>query len=154
MEGDISRQLPTRIFKMTGPGPLVEAFFGIEYEPRQQTLVTTIDGGVASHVGMEFRTITVGGNPLDVACMGLVITHQDYRRLGLASSLLRLAHRRASEAGIEWAALFTGVVDFYQPLGYVVCDNLAVAEPGGMVKALREGVVWPDGVVDLCGVPW
>ena len=50
-------------------------------------------------------------------------TLPEYRGLGFAQNLMRLADERARETGAVVEALTTGMPQFYRPLGWGVCGQ-------------------------------
>jgi|ERR1039458_7358665 predicted acetyltransferase len=122
-------------------------------EPRSHACTIEVDGRTVSHVGWDNRTVRVDGKRIQVCAIGYVVTDELVRHRGFATTLMLLAHDLARSEGISFGALFTGVPGLYQPLGYEYQKNLSLVSTGGMVASL-DGSVWPDGIVDPCGVPW
>ncbi len=60
------------------------------------------DGEVISHVGMTEQYLSVYGCLLQVACIGAVCTHPDYRRRGLATRLFNDACEKAYRDGVDF----------------------------------------------------
>jgi predicted N-acetyltransferase YhbS len=124
---------------------------GLNYQPMAMTFDAVEDDEQVAHVGMDYRTIRVGSDEVTVAAVGWVITRDDRRHLGLASSLMRVAHARARSDGRSFAVLFTGVPGLYHPLGYTAAPN--VPGRGAMVASL-DGSLWSNQPVDLMGPEW
>lgn len=62
-------------------------------------------------------------NGLKVACLGLVCTHPDYRRQGLAKQLVSHAEEKAKEEHASIMCLWSDKVDYYAKLGYIPCGS-------------------------------
>jgi ribosomal protein S18 acetylase RimI-like enzyme len=90
--------------------------------PREQTLVAVVDGVVASAVSIEIGELLVDGIPVRTGCIASVATDWDHRRQGLATLLLREAHRRLRARGVSNASLFTlynlPAIRIYKRFGY------------------------------------
>jgi predicted N-acetyltransferase YhbS len=67
---------------------------------------------------IEERLLRIGGARLPVACVGVVITHPDHRRQGVATALMNDAATWVRERGLVMLLLH-GLADFYRPFGYV-----------------------------------
>jgi ribosomal protein S18 acetylase RimI-like enzyme len=100
--------------------PDYEALIG---SPFTHLLVAELDSMiVASCLLLIIPNLTRGGRPF--AIIENVVTHADFRRLGLATSLLRLAQARAREANCYKLMLATGRTDegvlrFYEQAGFM-----------------------------------
>jgi predicted N-acetyltransferase YhbS len=133
-------------------GPDRDAFLGAlsdpAYQPDQRLLVK-VDSRVASHVHLTERRVHFGS--VQVAMNGVmwVGTLPEYRGLGFAQNLMRLAHDRARETGAVLQALTTGMPQFYRPLGWGVCGRQTVGQI--LSRNLPQA---SDGVVDGRGGPW
>jgi predicted N-acetyltransferase YhbS len=102
---------------------------------------------VLAHLDLHWRSVGVRDEEVEVAAIGQVATDPAHRGLGLASALVRTAHRVA-ERGVEWAALF-GVSSLYGRIGYRAPP--ATPEPEFLVCPLVEGVEWPNGPIETRG---
>lgn len=96
-----------------------DTFGSASYPMPDESFEITHDGRVISHVGLFWRTITTTAGPLPVGGVGLVCTHPEWRRLGLASTLLRAAWRRSRLHGREHLACFAGNPALYEGLGFI-----------------------------------
>lgn len=85
-------------------------------------LVAVVDGEIAATASVEYRSIIVHGVPIRTGGIAGVATRWDYARRGLATRLMREAHRRIRKRGISNAALYTGRsgpgIRIYRRLGY------------------------------------
>lgn len=107
-------------------GPDRESFLGAlsdpSYRPEQRLLVK-VDGRVVSHIHLTERRIRYGKATLPMNGVMWVGTLPEYRGLGFAQNLMRLAADRARETGAAIQALTTGMPQFYKPLGWGVCGR-------------------------------
>ena len=114
------------------PGADREAFLGALGDPAylpEQRLLVKVDGRVVSHAHLTERTIRYGSaSTLAMNGVMFVGTLPEYRGLGFAQNLIRLADGRGRETGIAVQALTTGMPRFYRPLGYGVCGRQTVAQ--------------------------
>jgi predicted N-acetyltransferase YhbS len=134
---------------MTRDELLLICFDTADFAPGDIVLEVVSGDDVLSHVDVYWRSVAVGASDVPAAAIGQVCTDQAFRGLGLASALVRAAHRVAAERGIEWAALF-GDLELYERFGY-----RRPAEPpkkGFLICPLVPDARWPAGVVDTRGV--
>jgi predicted N-acetyltransferase YhbS len=107
-------------------GPDREAYLGAlsdpSYRPEQRLLVK-VDGRLVSHVHLTERLIRYGSVELPMNGVMWVGTLPEYRGMGFAQNLMRLADDRARETGAAVQALTTGMPQFYRPLGWGVCGR-------------------------------
>ena len=92
------------------------------YRPEQRLLVK-VDGRVVSHVHLTEREVRYGTAVVPLNGVMWVGTLPEYRGLGFAQNLMRLADGRARETGVALQALTTGMPQFYRPLGWGVCGR-------------------------------
>jgi predicted N-acetyltransferase YhbS len=74
-------------------------------------------GGYLGGYLIEERTLRVGQARLRAGCVGVVVTHPDHRRQGVATALMRDALHHARARGMV-VLLLHGMADFYTPFGY------------------------------------
>lgn len=118
-KGDISRM------------PFVEESF----------IARTRDGRIAGHAGVMPMRICGGGRVLRVAGIASVGVHPEFRRLGIASGLCRLAAAWAAEHGYDLLALYTGFNRVYEVCGWrdYPVDSLTLENPRPAEKPGRSG---------------
>ncbi len=107
-------------------GPDREAFLGALNDPAyrpEQRLLVKVDGRVVSHVHLTERESRFGKAVVPLNGVMWVGTLPEYRGLGFAQNLMRLADGRARETGIALQALTTGMPQFYRPLGWGICGR-------------------------------
>jgi predicted N-acetyltransferase YhbS len=135
-----------------GGHDLALACFGEDLDAPPGDLVYGVfaDGIVVSHLDLYWKTIRIDQEQVDVAAIGQVCTHPDYRGRGLANSLVDAAHDDA-RARVRFAALF-GSPAFYGRLGYR--ETNLTKELGFLLCRLTDDPVAPTGEVDLGGQRW
>jgi predicted N-acetyltransferase YhbS len=133
---------------MTREQLLIECFGRADWPIGDVVLQVGSGDDVLAHLDVYWRTVGVGGEEVEVAAIGQVCTDPAYRGLGLASSLVRTAHRVAADRGLAWAALF-GIDPLYTRIGYF--QPAATPSPDFLVCPLREGMEWPAGPIDTRG---
>ena len=133
-------------------GPDRESFLGAlsdpSYRPEQRMLVK-VDGRVVSHLHMTDRTVRYGSTTMAMNGVTWVGTLPEYRGLGFAQNLMRLADSRARETGVALQALSTGMPKFYRPLGWGVCGRQTVGQ-----TLSRNLPQVSDGVIEGRGGFW
>jgi GNAT superfamily N-acetyltransferase len=133
-------------------GPDRDAFLGAlsdpSYRPEQRLLVK-VDGRVASHIHLTERKIRYGTVTLPMNGVMWVGTLPEYRGLGFAQNLMRLADDRARETGAVIQALTTGMPQFYRPLGWGICGRQTVG-----VTLSRNLPQVSDGLIEGRSGPW
>jgi GNAT superfamily N-acetyltransferase len=110
-------------------GPDRDSFLGALSDPAyrpDQRLLVKVDGRIASHIHLTERTVRYGSTPVLLNGVMWVGTLPEYRGLGFAQNLLRMADARAAETGAVLQALTTGMPQFYRPLGWGICGNQQV----------------------------
>ncbi|MGE3820344.1 MAG: enhanced intracellular survival protein Eis [Isosphaeraceae bacterium] len=133
-------------------GPDRESFLGALSDPAyqpEQRLLAKVDGRVVSHVHLTSRHIRYGATRLPLNGVMWVGTLPEYRGLGFAQNLMRLADDRARETGAVVEALTTGMPQFYRPLGWGVCGR----QTFGLALSRSLPAV-NDGVIEARGGAW
>ena len=123
------------------------------------------DGQWVSFLGIVERTVSVAGQPLQVAGIANVITRPEWRRRGLARAAMEAAAklmrcRLCSEFGL--LLCYHELVPYYTRLGWQeVAGPLAFQQswgqatwPWGTMVLPIGDQPWPEGAIDLCGPPW
>ncbi len=138
---------------------------GLEWAQATWHILLWDGKALAAHAGLVRRSIRVGERTLTVAGLHSVFTVPAYRSRGLAKRAVRVAmdyavrelratygfllcraHVQALYAGLGWQALAVPVT-FEQAAAPYLWPAMAMAYP-------FAGVPWPDGAVDLRGLPW
>jgi predicted N-acetyltransferase YhbS len=133
-------------------GPDRDSFLGALNDPTyrpDQRLVARVDGRIVSHVHLTERTIRYGSVLLPMNGVMWVGTLPEFRGMGFAQNLMRLASEKARESGIVLQALTTGMPQFYRPLGWGVCGRSTFAK-----TMSRNLPAVGDSVVETRGGAW
>jgi predicted acetyltransferase len=112
-------------------GPDRESFLGALSEPAyspDQRLVAKVDGRIVSHVHLTHRQVRYGCATVPINGVMWVGTLPEFRGLGFAQNLMRLADERARATGHPLQALTTGMPQFYKPLGWGICGRQTYAQ--------------------------
>ncbi|WP_432824878.1 GNAT family N-acetyltransferase [Dactylosporangium sp. CA-092794] len=163
-------------------GLLRAAFPGPEFEPdrswpaswaRKEARIWLADAGGSpvAHLGFERRTVGTAVGDLLVAGVGDVAVAPSHRGSGLGAELMRAldARLRAGPfaADFGFVQCREAVAGFYVRTGWTPVANptrhLAVADARSIREGLQPTLVrpgrrgladWPDGLIDLRGLPW
>lgn len=132
-------------------GPDRDSFLGAIGDPfylPDQRLLAKVDGRIASHLHLTARDVRFGAVKLPMNGVMWVGTLPEYRGLGFAQNLLRLADDRARQTGAVLQALTTGMPQFYRPLGWGICGRQTFAQTlSRNLPAVSDGVVEGRGGV-------
>jgi predicted N-acetyltransferase YhbS len=133
-------------------GPDRESFLGALSDPAylpEQRLLAKVDGRVVSHAHLTHREVRYGCATLPMTGVMWVGTLPEYRGLGFAQNLMRLADDRARAMGAPLQALTTGMPQFYRPLGWGICGRQTYAQ--ALSRNLPQV---SDGVIEGRGAFW
>ena len=133
-------------------GPDRESFLGALNDPAyrpEQRLLTKVDGRVVSHLHLTAREVRYGSVRLNLNGIMWVGTLPEYRGLGFAQNLLKLANDRARASGVVLQTLTTGMPQFYKPVGWGVCGRNTFGQ-----TLSRNLSAVTDGVIDGRGGFW
>jgi len=130
-------------------------------------VLTFADQMPVSYLGIFERTGTVGGKPVRLGGIGGVMTPPEHRGMGYSSTALEAAAAfMRDRLGSTFGLLVTGpkLIGFYGRLGWRrVPGPIRFWQPDGVDRSDRIDVImilplagepWPDGPIDLCGLPW
>ena len=127
-------------------GPDRDSFLGAINDPAyrpDQRILAKVDGRIVSHLHMTERQIRFGSVTIPVNGIIWVGTLPEFRGMGFAQNLMRLASQRGKENGAAVQVLTTGMPQFYQPLGWGICGRQTTA-----LTMSRNLPQVGDGVVD------
>jgi predicted N-acetyltransferase YhbS len=133
-------------------GPDRESFLGALSDPAyrpDQRLLAKVDGRIVSHIHLTERTIRYGSVSLPINGVMWVGTLPEFRGMGFAQNLMRLASERARDSGVLLQALTTGMPQFYRPLGWGTCGRHTFAQT--MSRNLPPAT---DGTYEPRGKGW
>jgi GNAT superfamily N-acetyltransferase len=133
-------------------GPDRDGFLGALSDPAYQPehrLLVKVDGRVVSHVQLTDRRIRFGSTTMAMNGILWVGTLPEYRGLGFAQNLIRVADGRARENGVPLQALTTGMPRFYRSLGWGICGRQTFGQT--LSRNLPQVA---DGVIDGRGGFW
>ncbi len=118
------------------------------YKP-EQWLLAKVEHRVVSHVHLTDRQVRYGNCRLANNGVAWVGTLPEYRGLGLAQNLLRLADARARESGVVYQTLSTSMPRFYKALGWGVSGRQTVG-----LALSRNLPQASDGIIEGKGGFW
>ena len=136
-----------------------------EWSGSEWMILGRVDDEIVSQLGVLKRDILVGGVRLAVGGVGGVATLPAWQRHGLATALMRAAARfLQEEVKVPFGLLVCGddTQPFYARLGWkTVATGLWVTQ-AEKSRLLQTAVMvlplvdydWPQGKIDLCGLPW
>jgi len=133
-------------------GPDRESFLGALNDPAYRPdsrLLAKVDAKVVSHVHLTERTVRYGSAVMPINGVMWVGTLPEFRGMGFAQNLMRLASERARHGGAVLQALTTGMPQFYRPLGWAVCGRQTFAQ-----ILSRNLPQVSDGVMEGRGAFW
>jgi GNAT superfamily N-acetyltransferase len=141
------------------------------YIPYQWTtpdwhMLAYVEDGLTGHLGVvERRVVTVSGQLVQVSGVCGMITRPEWRRRGIATAMLeRAVAFIRDEVAAEFCVLFSSeeVAALYARFGWKrvegpttfqqAAERMTFSGPT-MVLSCR-GKEWPEGSIDLCGLPW
>jgi predicted N-acetyltransferase YhbS len=133
-------------------GPDRESFLGALSDPvyrPDQRILAKVDGRIVSHVHLTERQVRYGSVSIPINGVMWVGTLPEFRGMGFAQNLMRLASLRARENGVALQVLTTGMPQFYRSLGWGVCGRQSFAQT--MSRNLPQA---SDGVIEGRGLSW
>ena len=112
-------------------GPDRDSFLGAINDPSyrpDQRILAKVDGRIVSHLHLTERQIRFGSVTIRVNGVMWVGTLPEFRGMGFAQNLMRLATQRGKESGAAVQVLTTGMPQFYQGLGWGICGRQTTAQ--------------------------
>ena len=111
------------------------------------------------------REITAGDERVLLAGIGNVVTKQEHRRRGVATAMLRAAEELMhTKLGAEFGLLICqrAVAPVYKQAGWTRVEGpTRFWQASGVVTYPQDTMIlkltarrWPDGPINLCGLPW
>lgn len=135
------------------------------YAASQWFVIGTFNKKIVGQVGILEQEISVGENPMRIGGIHGVVTDQEHRCRGVATALMgRAVDFIKSELQLPFALLTCQprLEGLYKKLGWKTVKGPCVfAQPdgprscGGLTMIIECGSKpWPEGCIDLQGLPW
>ncbi len=137
------------------------------YQWAQPTIhaLAYVDGKLACHAGILGREIRVGGKSINVAGITDVATDVFFRRKGCARKIMKAVEKSLKMEGLyRFAMLFcnAGLLPLYESVGYRrIAAPLFIHSEGRRFQIDDVKLAlpltadeWPQGEIDLLGLPW
>lgn len=137
--------------------------------PQYRLLIETQDGELVSHLDFESRAIQVGKHEILIAGVGEVATHPQFQNRGLGRMLMSELHsnlQAKTTVAFAYLQCRTAVLGFYTRVGWYEVTNqvqyidpdtnqLTIGDSHSLILPVLETLdQWPDGNIDLQGMPW
>ena len=137
----------------------------LTYARPQWYVVGILQTRLIACVGVLKRVIEVDGEPLRVGGITGVVTEPEYRGRGIASTLVaRAVHFMREELKLPLALLTCKprLGPFYEKLGWQTVEEPTIFAQAdgprtvrGLTMVVESGSArWPEGLIDLQGLPW
>jgi GNAT superfamily N-acetyltransferase len=137
----------------------------LKWRPKDLHLFVDVDGRPVTHVGLLQHTISVDGRPVKVCGVGAVVTTRTAHGQGYASHAMRhVKSLMCDEWGVDFGLLFCRdpLVSFYERLGWqLLKEPVEIEQPSGAINFPLNVMVlpckaesWPEGRIQLNGLPW
>jgi predicted acetyltransferase len=123
------------------------------------------DDDMVSNVHIIERTVLVGGLPIRVGGIGNVATKVEWRKRGYATQALQVSVdflRDPLKVDFGLMIATEKMIPSYEKRGWkVVAQSIQIEQPDGRrafsipvmtLPVLKQD--WPQGVIDICGLPW
>jgi predicted acetyltransferase len=123
------------------------------------------DDDMVSNVHIIERTVLVGGQSVRVGGIGNVATKVEWRKRGYATRALQVAVdflRDPLKVDFGLMIATEKMIPSYEKRGWkVVAQSIQIQQPDGRrafsipvmtLPVLKQD--WPEGVIDICGLPW
>jgi predicted acetyltransferase len=138
---------------------------GTKWATADWTVMVWEDEDLVSNVHIVERTVRVGEKPVRLGGIGNVATKVEWRKRGFARSALKAAQDFLLDPlKVDFGMMIATepMVSRYEKLGWkMVAKSMCIDQPDGkttlnypvMVLPVCSQV-WPEGEIDLCGLPW
>jgi predicted acetyltransferase len=123
------------------------------------------DEEMVTNVHIIERTALVGGQPVKIGGIGNIATKTEWRKRGYATSALKVAMdflRDPLQVDFGLMIATEQVIPSYEKYGWkVIAQSMLIDQPDGrrafsipilILPVCKE--TWPEGAIDLCGLPW
>jgi aminoglycoside 2'-N-acetyltransferase I len=127
--------------------------------------ICRVENRMAGRLGILDRQVTVGATVVRVGGIGGVATRPEFRHRGIASAMLtRAAEFMRDNLGLEFGLLLCRpeVSPVYAKSGWVRADGPTTFVRAGVTATYPDftmilsltGKRWPQGPIDMIGLPW
>ena len=138
---------------------------GTKWATADWTVMVWEDDDLVTNIHIVERTAVVGGQPVRVGGIGNVATKVEWRKRGYASEALKVAVAFLNDPlKVDFGLMIATekMIPGYEKRGWqVVAQSMLIDQPDGK-QAFRTPIMilpvlkqdWPEGEIDLCGLPW
>jgi len=138
---------------------------GIKWAAADWTVMVWEDEDLVTNVHIVERTARVGGQPVRLGGIGNVATRVEWRKRGYARSALKTAQNFLREPlNVDFGMMIATeqMVPRYEKWGWkVAAHSMWIDQPYGRTTLNYPVMIlpvckqeWPEGGIDLCGLPW
>jgi len=138
---------------------------GTKWASADWTVMVWEDEDLVTNVHIVERTVMVGGQSVRLGGIGNVATKVEWRKRGYARSALKMAQnflRDPLKVDFGMMIATDQMVPRYVKLGWkVAAQSMWIEQPDGKTTLNFPVMVlpvcmqeWPEGGIDLCGLPW
>jgi len=138
---------------------------GTKWATADWTVMVWEDEELVTNVHIIECTAMVGGQPVKLGGIGNVATKVEWRKRGYARSALKTAQnflRDPLKVDFGMMIATEQMVPRYEKLGWkVAAQSMWIDQPDGKTTLNYPVMIlpvckqeWPDGGIDLCGLPW
>ena len=138
---------------------------GTKWATADWTVMVWEDEELVTNIHIIERTALVGKQPVRLGGIGNLATKVEWRKRGYATEALKVAvdflhHPLKVDFGLMIAT--EKMIPSYEKRGWqVVAQSIQIEQPDG-IKVFSIPVMilpvckkeWPEGGIDLCGLPW
>lgn len=123
------------------------------------------DDELVSNVHIIQRTIKVGSEEVRLGGIGNIATKLEWRKRGYATQALKVATDYLTDPlKVDFGLMIAieQMIRHYEKKGWrVVAQSMLMEQPSGKMALSYPVMIlpvgkqdWPEGVIDLCGLPW
>jgi GNAT superfamily N-acetyltransferase len=138
---------------------------GTQWAPADWNVLVWEDDDLVSGADIVVRTASVGGQPVRLGGIGDIATKVEWRKRGFAAAALKAAQgflRDRLEVDFGLMISTEKMVARYEKLGWrLAARSMLADQPDGKATIPYPVLVlpvkareWPEGEIDLCGLPW
>jgi len=138
---------------------------GTKWATADWTVMVWEDEDLVTNVHIVERTAMVGGLPVRLGGIGNVATKVEWRKRGYARSALKTAQVFLKDPlYVDFGMMIATepMVPRYEKLGWkVAAQSMWIEQPEGRTTLNYPVMIlpvcmqeWPQGEIDLCGLPW